>query len=340
MVRPGRICTVRQQQPGILLNSRKILVGGTLTEVTRPGRFGRDVRVPTPVSGCQPDVEEVSVRLVSIEGRIHALTPGGARAVDLAGVTGAPSGACRFLEEGGVEAARGPLEAVDPEAGVDVTAVRLDPPVPKPRMVWAIGLNYRDHIAESRAEVPNVPTVFVKSPRALVGHEGDIVVPPHVTRPDYEGEVAFVMARTCRDVPEDRALEYVAGVTCAHDVSARDHQFVTSQWSWSKSFDTFCPLGPVLVTLDEVDVTNLDIETRLNGEVVQSSNTKELVFPISKLVAELSRGVTLQAGDVVLTGTPGGVGFARRPPRFLEDGDVVEVSVDGLGSLRNTFTRR
>lgn len=279
------------------------------------------------------------MRLVSIEGRIHALAPGGARAVDLAGLTGAPSGACRFLDDGGIEAARGPLEALGPEVGVDLAGVRLDPPVPKPRMVWAIGLNYRDHIAESGAKAPSVPTVFVKSPRSLVGHEAPIVVPPHVTKPDYEGEVAFVIARTCRDVPEEQALEFVAGVTCAIDVSARDHQFATSQWSWSKSFDTFCPLGPVLVTLDELDGLELDIETRLNGDVMQSSNTRELVFPIPKLVAELSRGVTLQAGDVVLTGTPGGVGYARKPPRFLQDGDVIEVHVQGVGTLRNRVVR-
>lgn len=284
------------------------------------------------------------MRLVSIEGRVHALAPGGARAVDLAGLTGAPSGACRFLEAGGVAAAQSGLDGVDPGAGVDIAGVRLDPPVPKPRMVWAIGLNYRDHIAESGAQVPSVPTVFVKSPRSLVGHEAPIVIPAHVQEPDYEGEVAFVVARTCRDVAEDEALGYVAGVTCAHDVSARDHQFVTGQWSWSKSFDTFCPLGPALVTLDELgigpgDPIELDIETRLNGEVVQSSNTRELVFPIPRLVAALSRGVTLEAGDVVLTGTPAGVGFARKPPRFLEDGDVVEITVGGVGTLRNRVTR-
>jgi 2-keto-4-pentenoate hydratase/2-oxohepta-3-ene-1,7-dioic acid hydratase in catechol pathway len=279
------------------------------------------------------------MRIVSINGRVHALGPGGTRAVDLADLTGAPAGACRFLEDGGLELARDPLATLVPDAGVEAAGHTLDPPVPKPRMVWAIGLNYRDHIEEQGAEIPRVPTVFVKSPRSLIGHEADIVVPPHVTQPDYEGEVAFVVGRTAKDVPEERALEYVAGVTCAHDVSARDHQFVTGQWSWSKSFDTFCPLGPALVTTDEVDVFNLAIETRLNGEVVQASNTKELVFPIPRLLAELSRGVTLQAGDVVLTGTPGGVGLHRTPPRFLQDGDVVEITVDGVGTLRNRVVR-
>lgn len=281
------------------------------------------------------------MRLVSVDGRICALTPGGARAVDLAELAGTPSGACRFLEEGGVERARVALEDVEMSAGVEVARVRLDPPVPRPPMIWAIGLNYRDHIAEQGAEVPSVPTVFVKSPRAVIGHEAPIVVPPHVTRPDYEGEVAVVIGRTCKDVAEAGALDVVAGVTCAHDVSARDHQYATSQWSWSKSFDTFCPLGPVLVTLDELDGgLELDIETRLNGEVVQHSNLKELVFSIPRLVAELSRGVTLAAGDVILTGTPGGVGMARTPPRFLADGDVVEIHVQGVGTLRNPVIRR
>jgi 2-keto-4-pentenoate hydratase/2-oxohepta-3-ene-1,7-dioic acid hydratase in catechol pathway len=132
---------------------------------------------------------------------------------------------------------------------------------------------------------------------------------------------------------------------CAHDVSARDHQFVTGQWSWSKSFDTFCPLGPALVPLEALPAAGdgkieLDIETRINGDVMQSSNTRELVFSVPRLVAELSRGVTLEAGDIVLTGTPGGVGYVRTPPRFLQDGDVVEVEIEGIGILRNPVVRR
>ena len=217
--------------------------------------------------------------------------------------------------------------------------------VPKPRMVWAIGANYLDHIAEMGRDVPTVPTVFVKSPGAVIGHDETIVIPPHVTQPDYEGELAFVIGRTGRDVREDDALDYVAGVMCAHDVSARDHQFVTGQWSWSKSFDTFCPLGPALVPLEALPAAGdgkieLDIETRINGDVMQSSNTRELVFSVPRLVAELSRGVTLEAGDIVLTGTPGGVGYVRTPPRFLQDGDVVEVEIEGIGILRNPVVRR
>jgi 2-keto-4-pentenoate hydratase/2-oxohepta-3-ene-1,7-dioic acid hydratase in catechol pathway len=216
----------------------------------------------------------------------------------------------------------------------------LDPPVDGLRMVWAIGLNYRDHAAETGAPIPSEPVVFVKSTGSVVGHGTDILIPPHVTQPDYEGELAVVIGRRARDVPPDEALDVVEGVTCAHDVSARDHQFTTGQWVWSKSFDTFCPLGPVLVTPDELDINHLDIETRVNGEVLQRSNTEQLVFTVPELIAHLSRGVTLETGDVILTGTPGGVGMARTPQRWLEDSDVVEITIAGIGTLRNRVIRR
>src|SRR5262249_19887897 len=146
------------------------------------------------------------------------------------------------------------------------------------RMNWAVGLNYRDHAAETGRDVPTAPTLFAKAPGSVIAHEEPIVIPPHVTQPDYEGEVAVVIGRTARDVSEADALSYVAGVTCAHDVSSRDHQFNTGQFTWSKSFDTFCPLGPDLVSADAVDVCDLSLETRLNGEVVQSANTRDLIF--------------------------------------------------------------
>ena len=212
-------------------------------------------------------------------------------------------------------------------------------PVPVPRMVWAVGINYRDHAAETGHDLPPAPTLFAKAPGSVIGPDAPIVIPRHVTQPDYEGEVAVVIGRTARDVSERDALDFVAGVTCAHDVSSRDHQFNTGQFSWSKSFDTFCPLGPVLVTIDEVDVGDLTIETRLNGEVVQSANTMELVFSIPTLVAWISQGTTLLPGDLILTGTPAGVGAARTPPRWLVDGDVVEITVGGVGTLRNPVVR-
>jgi 2-keto-4-pentenoate hydratase/2-oxohepta-3-ene-1,7-dioic acid hydratase in catechol pathway len=281
------------------------------------------------------------MKLVSIDGRIRALdgpldSPG-TGAIDLAALTGLPSGACRFLGAHGVEAARDKIgRATDV---IPVAGVQLDAPIPKPRMIWAVGLNYRDHAAEAGRDVPTEPTLFAKSPGALIGHEQDIVIPAHVTQPDYEGEIAVVIGRTTRDVSETTALDHVAGVTCAHDVSSRDYQFTTGQFTWSKSFDTFCPLGPVLATLDEVDISNLTIETRLNGEVVQSASSKDLVFSIPELVAWISRGTTLLPGDLILTGTPAGVGAGRTPPRWLVDGDVVEITVGGVGTLRNRVVR-
>jgi 2-keto-4-pentenoate hydratase/2-oxohepta-3-ene-1,7-dioic acid hydratase in catechol pathway len=236
------------------------------------------------------------------------------------------------------EGERQVVEAADTDA---ITAsVSLDPPVDGVRMVWAIGLNYRDHAAETGTPLPSEPVVFVKSTGSVVGHGADILVPPHVTQPDYEGELAVVIGQRARDVPEDEALDVVEGLTCAHDVSARDHQFTTGQWSWSKSFDTFCPLGPALVTPDELDLENLAIETRVKGEVLQCSNTNQLVFGVPQLIAHLSRGLTLEPGDVILTGTPGGVGMARTPQRWLEDGDVVEITIAGIGTLRNRVIRR
>ena len=236
------------------------------------------------------------------------------------------------------EGERQVVEAADTDALTG--SLDLDPPVDNLRMVWAIGLNYRDHAAETGTPLPPEPIVFVKSTGSVVGHGDDILVPPHVTQPDYEGELAVVIGQLARDVPEDEALDVVEGFTCAHDGRARDHQFTTGQWSWSKSFDTFCPLGPALVTTDELDLGNLAVETRVNGEVLQCSNTDQLVFGVPRLIAHLSRGLTLEPGDVILTGTPGGVGMARNPQRWLEDGDVVEITIAGIGTLRNRVIRR
>jgi acylpyruvate hydrolase len=281
------------------------------------------------------------VKLVTIEGRVHVLT--GAlddpttRAIDVGAQEWAPPEPAAFFAAGGLQAI--PAVLADAPEGIALSDVRFDAVVPQPRLVWAVGLNYRDHAAETGRPLPEFPALFVKSPGSVVAHEDTIVIPPHVREPDYEGEVAVVIGGVARDVDEADALDFVAGVTIAHDVSARDHQFVTGQFSWSKSFDTFCPLGPVLVTPDEVDVGALPLETRVNGEVMQSSNTSDLVFSIPKLVAWITQGLTLVPGDVILTGTPAGVGVARNPPRFLQDGDVVEISVGGVGVLRNRVVR-
>ena len=213
-------------------------------------------------------------------------------------------------------------------------------PVPEPRMIWAAGINYRDHAAETGQSLPAAPTLFAKAPGSVIGPDAPIIIPPHVTQPDYEGELAVVIGSRARDVKHDDALDYIAGLTIAHDVSARDHQFTTGQFTWSKSFDTFCPLGPEVVSLDEVDLAaGLPLETKVNGEVLQSSNTSELIFDVPALVAWITQGLTLEPGDIILTGTPSGVGAARTPPRWLLDGDVVEISIGGLGTLRNPVVR-
>ncbi len=207
-------------------------------------------------------------------------------------------------------------------------------------MIWAVGINYRDHAAETGKALPTAPTLFAKAPGSVIGSDAPIVIPRHVTQPDYEGELAVVIGTRARDVARASALEYVAGLTIAHDVSARDHQYTTGQFTWSKSFDSFCPLGPEVVSLDEVDLAaGLPLETKVNGEVMQSSNTSELVFDVPALIAWITQGLTLQPGDVILTGTPAGVGAARTPPRWLMNGDVVEISIGGLGTLRNPVVR-
>ncbi len=207
-------------------------------------------------------------------------------------------------------------------------------------MIWAVGLNYRAHAAETGRPPPDAPTLFAKSPGSVIGPDEPIVIPRHVTQPDYEGELAVVIGRVTRDVAKADALDHVAGLTIAHDVSARDHQFNTGQFTWSKSFDTFCPLGPEVVSLDEVDLAaGLPLETRVNGEVMQSASTSELLFDVPTLIAWISQGLTLVPGDIILTGTPAGVGAARTPPRWLCDGDIVEISIGGLGALRNPVVR-
>lgn len=213
-------------------------------------------------------------------------------------------------------------------------------PVPRPAVIWAVGLNYRDHAAETGRDAAAFPTLFTKSPRSVIAPDEPIVVPSHVTQPDYEGELAVVIGRRCRDVREADALDVIAGVTVAHDVSSRDHQFTTGQFSWSKSFDTFCPLGPEVVSLDEIDLAGgLRLETRVNGDVLQSASTSDLIFDVPFLVRWITQGTTLEAGDVILTGTPAGVGAARTPPRWLVDGDIVEITIEGVGTLRNPVVR-
>lgn len=217
-------------------------------------------------------------------------------------------------------------------------AVRLRAPILNPRKIICLGLNYRDHAQESKAEIPTDPILFSKYPTAIIGPEDPILLPGVSKEVDYEAELAFIIARRGRHVSKAQALDYVAGYTAFHDVSARDYQIRKpgGQWMSGKTFDTFAPMGPALVTKEEIpDPHALDITCTVSGEVLQSSNTKHLIFSIPDIVAYCSHIFTLEPGDVVATGTPGGVGFARKPPRFLQDGDVAVIQIQGIGSLRN-----
>ena len=215
--------------------------------------------------------------------------------------------------------------------------VRLHAPISRPEKIVAIGLNYEDHAAETGAEIPEKPVVFTKYPNTIVGPGEPIRIPPIAEQIDYEAELAVVIGRTARNVPESEALEYVFGYANANDVSARDLQFSEGgQWTRSKSLDTFMPLGPFIVTHDEVpDPQSLSIRAILNGEVVQDGTTSKMIFSVAELVAFLSTGMTLVPGDVIITGTPPGVGMARDPQLWMKPGDEVSIEIEGLGTLTN-----
>jgi len=226
----------------------------------------------------------------------------------------------------------------NPPAGAAVLldSITLLAPIPRPPKLICVGLNYRDHALEAKMEVPKVPTIFAKFATAVIGPGQPIVLPKNSTQPDYEAEFAFVIGNGGRHIPAEEWAQHVFGYTLLNDVSARDFQMATSQWMMGKTFDTFAPMGPHLVTADEIaDPHALDIGLRINGEVLQQSNTRQLIFKIPELVAYLSSVFTLEPGDVVSTGTPAGVGYTRNPPRFLRPGDDVAISVDQIGELRN-----
>ena len=214
--------------------------------------------------------------------------------------------------------------------------VRIHAPLANPPRIFAIGLNYRDHAKESGFEIPTTPVVFFKLATTIIGPGDSIVLPKNSTQPDYEAEFAFVIGKGGFRIPASAWREHVYGYTIVNDVSARDVQFATSQWSMSKNFPTFCPLGPTIVTLDEIaDPHSLDISLSIDGERLQHSNTSELVFKIPELVEYLSSITPLLPGDIVSTGTPPGVGLGRNPKRWLKPGETVTVKIEGLGSLTN-----
>jgi 2-keto-4-pentenoate hydratase/2-oxohepta-3-ene-1,7-dioic acid hydratase in catechol pathway len=214
--------------------------------------------------------------------------------------------------------------------------VTLLPVVPSPQKIICIGVNYADHAAETGQAPPPYPTVFAKFANTLAASGDPIVLPSASAMPDYEGELAVVIGRPGRQIAGQDALDYVAGYTAFNDVSARDFQGHTSQWTMGKSPDTFGPLGLALVTADEIpDPQKLELRTTVNGEVLQQASTADMVFTVRQLIAYLSQTMTLLPGDVIATGTPSGIGAARTPPRFLRPGDTVVISIDGVTELTN-----
>jgi 2-keto-4-pentenoate hydratase/2-oxohepta-3-ene-1,7-dioic acid hydratase in catechol pathway len=225
----------------------------------------------------------------------------------------------------------------------DPKDVELMAPVIDPQKVVCLGLNYRDHAIESNMPIPEEPVLFSKFPSALTGHGAEILLPKVSTEVDYEAELVVVIGRRGKSIARENAMAHVAGYAVGHDVSARDWQLNKpgKQWLAGKTFDTFAPMGPDLVTADEVpDPHDLGIRLRLNGRTMQDSSTAQLIFRIDETIAYLSQIVTLEPGDLIFTGTPPGVGMARKPPVWLQPGDVVEVEIDGLGTLRNPVARR
>ncbi|HEV2578907.1 MAG TPA: fumarylacetoacetate hydrolase family protein [Acidobacteriaceae bacterium] len=232
-----------------------------------------------------------------------------------------------FIESGGTL----PLGEEIPSNEVTLLA-----PLSRPPRVFAIGLNYREHAVESKMAVQKVPTVFLKLASSITGPDSDVLLWPEATQPDYEAELAVVIGKAGHRISRDRWREHVFGYTIVNDVSARGVQLATSQWTLGKSFPTFTPMGPWIVTADEIENPHgLDIRLTLNGEVMQSANTRDLIFDIPELIAHISSIVPLQAGDVISTGTPRGVGLGRNPQRWLLPNETMTIEIERIGALRN-----
>jgi 2,4-diketo-3-deoxy-L-fuconate hydrolase len=246
-------------------------------------------------------------------------------------------------EDDGIEHFREKVEIIigDPRSRdflIPEEDVRISKPF-HPKNIICVGLNYKDHAEESNIPLPTQPVIFAKWTHSAGGPDDPIILPPDTSEVDYEAELAVIIGRRCKGVSSENALEYVAGYACMNDVSARDFQRTDGQWVRAKSQDTFGPFGPYLVTRDEIaDPQKLPIRCILNGRVLQNSDTSKMIFTIKELIAFISRGITLNPGDIISTGTPHGVGFAQKPPVFLKPGDSVTIEIDGVGRLTNAVT--
>lgn len=259
---------------------------------------------------------------------------GTARIGELAGDVIIPlAGVTDLGPEVGAEALAA-AERLDAER-VAVADVRLRPIAPRGAKIFCVGLNYHAHVEETKRDLPEYPVLFPKYASSLIGPADDIVLPPESTQVDYEAELAVIIGRGGRRIPEAEALDHVLGYAVANDVTMRDYQYKTHQWLQGKAWDESTPVGPFIVTPDEVDVSRAGIRTILNGETLQDSDLSRLIFSIPRLIATVSEFTRLEPGDVILTGTPGGVGYRREPKVLLADGDVVTIEVDGVGSITN-----
>ena len=248
-----------------------------------------------------------------------------------------PGSIRRLLAENGLTELADKLNGGN-DTGIAIDEIEYRPLIPEPGKIICIGRNYAAHAAEGGAETPTFPEVFFRAPTCLVAHQAAIIRPQCSEQLDYEGEFAFVIGKACRHATENNTLDYIAGYTLFNDATIRNYQKFSSQWTIGKNFDHTGAFGPELVTCDELPdgMAGLSLTTRLNGELMQDGQIDDLVFPVRRLVAILSECMTLEPGDVVVTGTPAGVGFARTPPIWLKAGDTVEIEVDGLGKLINT----
>ncbi len=241
------------------------------------------------------------------------------------------------LAQNAIDFILGNPDSFDKKVIYNKNEVKVEAPVQKPGKIICVGHNYREHILEMGRELPSNPVIFAKFANTILGPEDDIPFYPISEQLDYEAEFTFVIGKQARNVSEEEALDYVAGYTITNDVTYRDIQRRTIQWLQGKTIDGTAPMGPYLVTSDELqDPSGLDVVLKVNGEIRQKTNTANLVFDVKKLVSFLSGLMTLEPGDVVLTGTPGGVGFAMDPQQFLKDGDVVTIEIDQIGTLENT----
>jgi 2-keto-4-pentenoate hydratase/2-oxohepta-3-ene-1,7-dioic acid hydratase in catechol pathway len=244
------------------------------------------------------------------------------------------------------------LASLELLSAIPLNSVELEAPFPRPsRNIFCVGKNYREHAKEfsrsgfdssaAMGEVPKEPIIFSKVPECVIAHGDDVIIDPSVSEAiDYEAELAVIIGTGGRNIKAEDAMAHVWGYTIVNDVTARDLQGRYSQWLIGKSQDTFCPMGPVAVTADEIDVEDTDVRCLVNGEVRQQANTRDLIFDVPTIIATISAGVTLIPGDIIATGTPAGVGIGFKPPKYLRDGDVVRVEIDGIGALENRFVER